>query len=460
MKIVQRVVHVAFCIIILAGAFACSGGQEFRYESDMSLHPLLQQKAPAYPAVDFAVFSDPHVFAPSLGIEGEAFEAYLAQDRKLLRESSELLDVVVNDMVDEDVDFVLVPGDLTKDGERVSHEVAADYLGKLEAAGKPVYVVPGNHDILNGISCRYVGDVAERTPNVTPDEFARIYGRFGYDEAPYRDAASLSYVAELQDGLWLLALDSCIYNESGEYEHSETDGRFSPATLRWIEDMLEKALKEGRAVMAMMHHNVLEHYVGQEKHFGEYVVDDFQEVSKLLAMYNVRLVFTGHYHSQDITVARWEKEAKFLFDVETGALVTYPCPYRMVSIDGNQRAAIRTEHITEIPSYPQGFQEYAHNFIVEGVERIAVLTIEGYKVNSADAEVIAEQFTRAFVAHYAGDEELPPGQEAIRTEGIGIAGRLLLMFRKNLVLNLWNDLEPPDNNVILDLTTGGWENVE
>ena len=113
------------------------------------------------------------------------------------------------------------------------------------------------------------------------------------------------------------------------------------------------------------------------------------------------------------------------------------------------------EHITSIPSHPQDFPEYAYNFVFEGVERIAVLTIEGYKINRADAEVIAEQYTRAFVAHYAGDEELPPGQEEIRTEGLGITARLLVMYRKDLIHGLWNDLEPPDNNVILDLNTRG-----
>jgi 3',5'-cyclic AMP phosphodiesterase CpdA len=459
LKILLRPVQIVICIILIASAAACSSGQAFRYESDASLRSLLEEEVPMYPEVSFAVFSDPHVFAPSLGIEGEAFEAYLTQDRKLLRESTELLEAAVENVKNEDADFVLVPGDLTKDGERDSHEVVADYLGVLEAAGKPVYVIPGNHDILNPHSFEYIGDRAERVPGVTPDEFAWIYGRFGYDEALYRDPTSLSYVAEPQDGLWLLALDSCIYGEGEEYEHPVTDGRFSPSTLRWIEDMLEMALKENRAVIVMMHHGVLEHYRGQEKYFGDYVVDDYQEVSRLLAMYNVRLVFTGHYHSQDITVARWEEEDKFLFDVETGALVTYPCPYRTVTIDGSQRAAIRTTLITSIPSHPEDFPEYAYNYVVEGVERIAASTVEGYKVNQADAKLIAKQVTHAFVAHYAGDEELPPGQVALQSEGIGIAGRLVVMFRRNLIQSLWHDLEPPDNNVVLNLTTGSWERL-
>ncbi len=42
-------------------------------------------------------------------------------------------------------DFVLlVAGDLTKDGARQSHEGMVEVLTQLEAAGKTVYVVPGN----------------------------------------------------------------------------------------------------------------------------------------------------------------------------------------------------------------------------------------------------------------------------------------------------------------------------
>jgi 3',5'-cyclic AMP phosphodiesterase CpdA len=438
---------------------ACSGNSvpTFHYESDTSLHTLLQQDAPDYPEVDFVVFSDVHLYNPSLGLEGQALDSYLLNDRKLLKESEDILKTVVEEIADEDADIVLVPGDLTKDGERVSHELAASYFAKLEDGGKRVYVVPGNHDVKNGHSFRYEGDSIERVANVDPVEFARIYDRFGYNEALYRDPDSLSYVAEMNDELWLLALDSCLYRENVENEEPETDGRFSPATLEWIEDMLVKASETGRAVMAMMHHGIVEHFAGQDQYYGQYVVDNFAEVSKLLAMYNVRLVFTGHFHAQDITVSRWNDEGKFLFDVETGSLVTYPCPYRMVSIDKMQKAVIRTGHIQSIQSYPAGFPEYAREYITAGVENIAADTIEKFKVKRVEAEKMAEQVAEAFVAHYHGDELLPAGQEALSSKGLSIPGKLVVTFRKKLVEALWKDLEPPDNDVVLDLRTGGWE---
>ena len=50
--------------------------------------------------VKMAIISDLHVMAPELLVnEGAAFERYLNQDRKMLRESLEILDTLVNDIL-------------------------------------------------------------------------------------------------------------------------------------------------------------------------------------------------------------------------------------------------------------------------------------------------------------------------------------------------------------------------
>lgn len=84
----------------------------------------------------FAVFSDPHYYDGNLGTSGADFEAYLALDRKLLRESAALAGAVVDAIITENrnapIDFVMVPGDLTKDGELESHEEFSEYLEHLQ----------------------------------------------------------------------------------------------------------------------------------------------------------------------------------------------------------------------------------------------------------------------------------------------------------------------------------------
>jgi 3',5'-cyclic AMP phosphodiesterase CpdA len=319
----QKHLHGAMCLFLVASLWACgTASQPFQYETDPAHRALVDGNAPAYPATRFVVLSDPHLYDTTLGTEGRAFEAYLAGDRKLLKESPEIMDAAARAIMNEAPDFVLVPGDLTKDGEASSHYLMAQYLSRIEASGTPVYITPGNHDIRNGESVRYRGDTTERVDNVSAAAFAQIYSAFGYAEALHRDPASLSYVAEPKAGLWLLALDACRYSENQEDQPPITDGAFSAATVTWIEDMLAEAAKTHRAVIVMMHHGVMEHYQGQEKYYGEYIVDDYARIARLFAMYHVRMVFTGHYHAQDVTLERWTASERVLYDIETGSLVT------------------------------------------------------------------------------------------------------------------------------------------
>jgi 3',5'-cyclic AMP phosphodiesterase CpdA len=433
----------------------CIAQQPLSHETDPTLKALLD-KPPAYPQVNFAVMTDLHTYNPDLGTDGKAFENYVAGDYKLIKESAEILQTAVGQINSENVSFVLVPGDLTDHGDRSSHELVVQYLEQLQASGKKVYVVPGNHDIDNANAVRYAGDIALRIRNITAEEFAQIYGDFGYKDALYRDSASLSYVAEPQEGLWLLALDSCRYQGKVGEEETVTAGRFSPQTLGWIEEVLAKAARAGKAVIAMEHHPVTEHFDGQARNFPEYVIENYQAVSRLLAAYNVRLVFTGHFHAQDITERAWPDTSKFLFDVETGSLITFPCPYRVINIDGAQKAAIRTAHIQSIASHPSDLQGYAEAQLENGVAATAASMIASYGVDGAEAQKLAAQVARAVVAHMAGDEKLPAGQPAIQENGLSPMAWIGVELRKDLVDSLWKDLPPPDN-VTLDLNRGVWQ---
>jgi 3',5'-cyclic AMP phosphodiesterase CpdA len=456
-KAFSRVIQFSICLVVIFGLLACAPPKpSFKYESDASLRQQLAQ-APAYPETSFIVFSDPHIYDTSLGTTGKAFEAYIAEDRKLVREGPEILESAVALIKDLKDSIVLVPGDLSKDGEKSSHELAASYLAQLKAAGKKVYVVPGNHDILNGHSYKYVGDTVERVPNITADQFAQIYADYGFKDALQRDPDSLSYVAEPQPGLWLLALDANRYKENVENEAPVTDGKFSPQTLAWIEKVLGQAAKENKAVIVMMHHGIMEHYLGQQKNYGEYIVDDYEQVAKLLANYNVRMVFTGHYHAQDITEKKYDDNGKYVFDIETGSLVTYPCPFRVVTIGKDQNATVREERVTSIKSHPTDFPAYAKQYLLDGIAGIATETLQGYKIDRPEAEKIAKEIAQGFAAHYGGDEQLAPGQTTVTETGLSPLAWAVIQYRKDLINGLWKDLPPPDNNVTLNLKDGSWK---
>ncbi len=416
-----------------------------------------------YGTPTFAVLSDPHLYDPELGTEGAAFEAYLARDRKLLRESGAILDAALGSVTEmEGVDFLLIPGDLTKDGEGVSHQMLAERLRAIENAGVPVYVVPGNHDINNPHAHAYEGEVTLEVPTVTPEGFADLYADFGYGEALFEDPDSLSYVAEPVPGLWLLALDSCKYDENLDLDKAQTGGRFSPATLDWITARLADARDQNKQVIAMMHHGLLEHFQGQsEANPGsEYVVDDWETVSRALAEAGLKVVFTGHYHAQDITAETWDgADGPFsLLDVQTGSLVTYPNPFRTVTLDRGNLADIET-HYVETIDYDTGlmtFPDYARAYLEEGIYGLAHHTLTqpvpdgGYGLSPEEADQAAPLIVSAFEAHYQGNES--PGPETLGAIDAFLASSDPAMVQLGMTLSaLWTDPPPDDLSLEVDL---------
>lgn len=409
-------------------------------------------------AARFAVFTDPHYYDSDLGTTGTAFEAYLQQDRKLIRESDAILESAVEQIINEHntrpVDFVIVPGDLTKDGELASHEKFASYLAQLEDAGIPVFVVPGNHDINNPHAFAYNED-GSVTPvdNVSPEKFISIYWPYGYNQALSRDSESLSYAAEPVPGIILLGLDSCRYEDNLTAGHPETAGSFSAETLEWATRQIKKASLRGKQVIAFLHHGLLEHYQGQKTAFPDYVIDDWETVSEKLAASGLELAFTGHYHANDITMKEWDESESRLYDIETGSLVTAPCPYRIVTLHGKNAAQVVTRTIKNI-DYDTGgvpFPEYAGEYLYSGLLGIAKYTLTAeYQLDEGTASYLAPFVADAFAAHYAGDENPDQGTMDL-IEGFLADPDPTSQLLGQTLYSLWNDLPPSDNRALIML---------
>jgi len=398
---------------------------------------------PAYPDAFFAVISDAHIYDMSLGSSGAAFQNTMNSDRKLLLDSQDLFDYALNEIIASKVKFVLVCGDLTKDGELVNHNVVAEKLKKLTAAGIAAYVVPGNHDINNPDAVKYNGDTTEPAASITANDFARIYGDFGFNAAITRDDDSLSYVVEPVEGLWLLAMDACRYRENVHGGHEIVSGKISQKTADWTASVLREAANNNKAVMAMMHHGVVEHWKGQKKLHPDYLIQEFASFGNFLASWDVRAVFTGHYHAQDIT--RAEYNGKVIYDIETGSLVTAPCPMRYVEIKDNS-LNIRTETIVD-KLYPwTNFAANAAAFVKKTVMLEAANILRKFKVSESDIAIIADAVGDAFTAHYSGDEN-PALQKKVDKSKLGLWGRFVLGQQQYAIDGLWKDLQPADNNV-------------
>lgn len=410
-------------------------------------------------AAQIMVFSDPHYFAPSLLInDGPAFQRYIAQDRKMIAESRAIFLSTVSSIRQKHPDICLIPGDLTKDGELVSHKELNQILqDSLISAGVKVFVAPGNHDINNFEAVAYNGNNTTQVDDVSAEQFTEIYERCGYGDAIAGDTASLSYIAEPMNGLWILSIDACKYREN--IMHSVTGGALSSPTLDWITNKLDYARKHNITVIGMMHHGITEHYTGQTQimmgMFKDYVIDDWMSVRDSLASHGLKVIFSGHYHAQDI-VKHAGTSGSFIYDIETGSSVTWPCPIRSIDLSPAKLLNVETSYVDTIdyPLQAVSFQDYAKKYLVNGMTQMIynLLTLK-FGVASEQAQVLAPVVSTAFAAHYAGDEK--PGQiDVAAYTQLKMSPDPLTASMGYALEGLWTDLHPADNSCTIDLTSG------
>lgn len=402
-----------------------------------------------YPDARFVVMSDLHYYDPSLGTSGAAFEDVLGSDRKLLKESIDLVTLAVDEALAQHPDFVIVPGDLTKDGEVVNHEGVRQQLRRLLDAGIPTYVVPGNHDYNNTEAFRFEGDQQIDVPAVSKAEFRTMYADFGHDgDAIMADTDSLSYVAEPVPGLWLLALDTNTSDDNVEGQEPLTGGALSAAQYDWLLEVLEEAASQGKSVIAMGHHGVIEHWNGQKKLHPEYLIDDFGRLGEMLASWGVRAWFSGHYHAQDIVRADYGDNG-FLYDVETGSIATAPCPMRLCETVGGEMQVTSTT-LSDRLHPGTDFAEKARAFVLSTIESEAYDVSRGYSVNEGNSAYIADRVAPSFVIHYEGDED-PADIPTVDTSNLNLWGKFIWSQQVYVVEGLSHDPAPADNDVTLDL---------
>ena len=108
-------------------------------------------------------------------------------------------------------DYLVVTGDLSSDGERVALIEIANALrslqNKIRDDGKnnfQIFVVPGNHDILNENATDYSELKGKRIDAVTKLEFVKIFAGLGYPNMTRAEAEILQYMTTLHHQALLL----------------------------------------------------------------------------------------------------------------------------------------------------------------------------------------------------------------------------------------------------------------
>ena len=315
----KKLLCVFLCAAILAGGVSlCAAGEDgalpFLVATDLHYKPKPQTAPVNFPG-----------------------DKYYCADTSanLLSESYAVLREFLRQAAESDAGFVLMCGDLTHDGTLKQHTDFAGFLSDFERqTGKKVFVISGNHDFHSRISV---------------EKFKEIYADFGYSEALVVDEATCSYTADLSDKYRLLALDSTSHGGGG-------DG-FTEELLQWADRQAERAKQDGKTLIAIMHHNFLEHFPFQSKIMPLFIVRPELDLKTRFLDWGVQYVFTGHTHAHDIT-SYTDNAGRAVYDVMTTSLNAYPCAYRSAALtDGG--LDIRTRRIDRVDAgdLPDGYTQ-------------------------------------------------------------------------------------------------------
>ncbi|ELS02224.1 putative phosphohydrolase [Xenococcus sp. PCC 7305] len=270
----------------------------------------------------FGVISDPHIALPQT-ISNNGKKRF-----HLVEVSISALEQALEHLESLDLDFLLLPGDLTQNGEPANHQWLVERLARLPF---PAYVIPGNHDVPSLLATESAIAIAD---------FPEYYQQFGY-----QNSSQLYYSREILPGVQLIGLNSNLFDSEGTQL-----GFLDAEQLEWLESCL--ANLRDKLVLVAVHHNVIEHLPGQSRHpLGQrYMLGNSQELLSILKKYQVQLLFTGHLHVQDIA------QSDDIYEICTGSLVSYPHPYRIIRVS-NQDAEdlsvkIESHQITSVPGWP------------------------------------------------------------------------------------------------------------
>lgn len=349
---------------------------------------------------EIIIASDIHYLARAL-TDGKSGFTYMVEhgDGKLANYVWEITDAFLDEVIEANPKILILSGDLSLNGEKLSHEELAMALDRVEDAGIPVAVIPGNHDINCNEAAEFKGSQQLPAEKTTPEDFAKIYRRFGYGEAISRDPHSLSYTYQMDDDTWLMMLDSCQY----EYG-AKVGGMIRLETYEWMEEQLEYASDEGMDIIPVAHHNLLdESQVYQE----DCTIEHAEELERVLGGWGMDLFLSGHLHVQHFKTS----EDYEIHEIVTSALSTAPCQYGILTFNGYGNFQYRTKQV-DMVSWARrnevedenllNFPEYSREFLQNVFYNNVMDAYRGSEISKEKRIPMAELYARLNTWSYAG----------------------------------------------------------
>ncbi len=332
--------------------------------------------------------TDLHYLPPQLYTGSSVLvQALRRSDGKMPHCGEELLRALEKEISDDRPDALVIPGDLSLNGERAAHERLASFLGRIRENGTPVWVIPGNHDILNPAARDYSGTESRPAPGVTANEFYQIYQAFMRPREG-GEGANLSYHVQISPRLWLAMLDGCLYRNG-----AQVPGAFTADHAAWLEGVLRRAREAGAEVITVTHHSAV-----PQTRFAQdsFALRGNEELCRLLCRYGVRLNLSGHLHIQHIA------HDASLTDASTGSLSV--CPHFIAHIGRDDSGMLRYEaRPLRLKYLPPDFHRISREWfstVSRGKNRAALDSLPA--IGPEEKAKMADFSARFNLAYYSG----------------------------------------------------------
>lgn len=242
----------------------------------------------------FAHISDVHLSDKTVDTSYKV----LSHSKELFKDEIEQINSVPH------IDFVIVTGDFVDKPQKPLLEQACDQMNKLKA---PWYFAFGNHDAAVGTSFKkdkYFDYIKKHNKNIK-------------SQTPY-----YSFVPK--KGYRIIILDATVDTRI------TANGELPKEQLEWLDCQLTDAQKANQVPLIFLHHPLHEPFPS----FHHRLINA-EEFKNVLDKHNIPIaVFSGHYHA-----TRIYKEGHILH-VSTPSLVTYPCAFRIVTVNNMKNQVV------------------------------------------------------------------------------------------------------------------------
>lgn len=397
-----------------------------------------------------AFISDPHI--QDVVGHPELVRTWESQARstRLFNENYFAFIAALDDAAHRDIKWVVLPGDLTDNGQELTCQAVTRILhGYEQRYGMRFFMTTGNHDpnypvsmhwgqkdflsreglprVIYSDSCQFF------LPNkpqeiLTPDtvvpglkclgypELVQEWHDFGflphkgdvYWEHPdnptqYPDA---SYLVEPEPGLWLLSIDGSVhtlkdipspsfpYPYNGSWPGYNNVLEYKPFLIDWVRSVVRRSHEQGKRLVVFSHYPLLDFNNGAtdivREAWGEKAFDLSRVpkpgVAKTFHDAGVRLHIAGHMHVNNTGVS------DNLVNVQVPSVAGYMPAYKILTIENDSIYDFQTIPIDSVPDYDAFFSRYGNLFPLSSQP----LAINNYRQFCAQwfTELVANRFVK------------------------------------------------------------------